>query len=313
MRVWGSRLEFVVRLMLILTFLEDSLGTVTHFSEHSAQVMEQGCLISRFAVTHPGFAYVVAAIALGIGLLAQVIGALCVLLLVHPDTATKALMGWTVVQPFLYGQLSNFELVAESLSLVGGLLMLSGHLVSRDDPHHPHGNGARLQLLGRLLLPTIYLYYAGQFLFSAFTLDKTNSFVIFVESLSIFVITVALLIGLVMSSMPVATGLKSRVVALLLALFNLVFVFYHHPFFRMVRFQGGEWKYTESNMMIPNVVLPNDVMPNEFDPEQIYMLHRYYFFMGLSTSGALLLLAQFGPGEIAVQKDEVILPTVAQD
>ena len=47
----------------------------------------------------------------------------------------------------------------------------------------------------------------------------------------------------------------------------------------------------------------------------IFDLHRYYFFQGLSTSGALLLLAQFGPGKIAVEENEVILPVMqrAQD
>ena len=39
-------------------------------------------------------------------------------------------------------------------------------------------------------------------------------------------------------------------------------------------------------------------------------LHRYYFFQGLSTTGALLLLAQYGPGELAVQEDEVLLGDV---
>ena len=43
------------------------------------------------------------------------------------------------------------------------------------------------------------------------------------------------------------------------------------------------------------------------------MTHTH-LFQGLSTSGALLLLAQFGPGEIAVEEDEVLLvPTVEQD
>ncbi len=309
MRVWGPRLEFVVRLMLISTFLEDSLSTATHFSEHTKQVSEQGYLLWRLAATYPGFVRFVATVTLGIGLLAKSVGSLCLLMLIQPDNATKALIGWTIAQPLLYAQLSNLEFVAESLSLVGGLLMLRAHLVPEDQD----GKGSRVQLLGRFLLPTMYLFYAGKFMSSAFTLDQTNSIANFVASLSMFIIYIALLIGLMIGSMLVATGLRSRVVALLLALVNLGFVFYNHPFFRMIRFQGGEWKYAEDNMSIPNAVLTSDVMPNEVDPQMIYMLHRYYFFMGLSTSGALLLLAQFGPGEIAVQKDEIILPTRAQD
>ena len=110
----------------------------------------------------------------------------------------------------------------------------------------------------------------------------------------------------------VAAGLRSRVVALLLGLLNLSYVFYQHPFFLYVWLEGGEWKYDE-DMPWPNVSLPDGVSPVDFSMAQILDLHRYYFFLGLSTSGALLLLAQFGPGEIAVQTDELILPVRAQD
>ena len=48
----------------------------------------------------------------------------------------------------------------------------------------------------------------------------------------------------------------------------------------------------------------------DFEPWLMLDLHRYYFFHGLSTSGALLLLAQFGPGKIAVEEDEVLLGDV---
>lgn len=310
-RLWGPRLEFVVRLMLVSTFLEDSLSTVTQFTKHITQVGEQGYPLKWFMSTSPGFVSVAAAIALGIGVLAQLIGSICLLLLVHTDGATKALIGWVIAQPLLYAQLSNFEFVAESLSLVGGLLMLRAHLVF-DQARTNIGN--RMQLLGRLLLPMMYLYYTGQFLFSAFTLDETNSVFSFFSSLSMFVVNVILLISLVIGSMLVAAGLKSRVIALLLATFNLGFVFYQHPFFNMIRIKDGEWKYIEENMTMPHVVLTtDDILSSDFDEEQIYYLHRYYFFLGLSTSGALLLLAQFGPGKIAVQKDEIILPTRAQD
>eukprot|EP00593_Proboscia_inermis_P003129 CAMPEP_0171296842 /NCGR_PEP_ID=MMETSP0816-20121228/5577_1 /TAXON_ID=420281 /ORGANISM="Proboscia inermis, Strain CCAP1064/1" /LENGTH=39 /DNA_ID= /DNA_START= /DNA_END= /DNA_ORIENTATION= len=39
-------------------------------------------------------------------------------------------------------------------------------------------------------------------------------------------------------------------------------------------------------MSFPNVALPTDVGLSDFEPEQIYNLHWYYFFLGLSTSGA---------------------------
>ena len=58
---------------------------------------------------------------------------------------------------------------------------------------------------------------------------------------------------------------------------------------------------------MPHVALRDEQQPTS---EEIFELHRYYFFQGLSTSGALLLLAQFGPGEIAVEEDEVLLGDV---
>lgn len=308
MRVWGPRFEFVVRLMLVATFLEDSFRTVTHFSGLTNQLAEQGCL-KWLLEKSPNLASVIAFVALGIGLLAQLLGSIWLLALIRPDGATMALIGWAIAQPVLYDQLSNFELVSESLSLVGGLLMLRAHLVFGQARY---GCGARTQLLGRLLLPSMYLYHAGLFLFSAITLDETNSLATYVSSLSVFVVSTAVLIGLVIGSALVAAGLKSRIIALLLALVNLGFVFYQHPFFRFVWLEDGEWKYDVDNMSFPDVALPTDINPSDFDPGQIFDLHRYYFFLGLSISGALLLLAQYGPGEIAVQKDEVLLPVVAR-
>lgn len=184
--------------------------------------------------------------------------------------------------------------------------MVRAHLVSEGAYR-----SAMTQLLGRLLLPTMYIYQAGLFLFSALTLDETNNFVAWILSLSMFVVNMAVLVGLVIGSILVAAGLKSRAIAFLLALVNLGFVFYNHPFFRFIWYKDGEWKY-EDNMSIPNVALPKDVSSYGLTDEVLYNLHRYYFFLGLSTSGALLLLAQFGPGEIAMQKNEALLPVVAR-
>jgi uncharacterized membrane protein YphA (DoxX/SURF4 family) len=303
MRLWGPRLEFLVRLMIVSNFFEDSLSTLTHFSEHATQVGEQGYVLKWFAGTYPGFAQVIATLALAIGVLAQLCGSVCLLALVQPDIATKVLIGWVIAQPLLYAQLTNFEFVAESLSILGGLLMLRAHLVF---DRARNSGGTRVQLVGRLLLPAMYMYYMGQFLCSAITLDETNGFVSYISSLSMFIINGVLLVGLLIGSALVAAGLKSRVMAMLLAILNLVFVFYQHPFFNMIKLEGGHWKYIEDNMSsMPHVVLPSDVLPNDLDPEQIYNLHRYYFYMGISTPGALLVLAQFRPGEKAIKRQDV--------
>mmetsp|Transcript_47263 Transcript_47263/g.52837 ORF Transcript_47263/g.52837 Transcript_47263/m.52837 type:complete len:383 (-) Transcript_47263:243-1391(-) len=307
LRSLGPRIAFIVRLMLVATFLDDSLHTVMHFSESSRQVAE--------AILSP---QLVAAITLGIGLLAQSIGSIFLLVAPHlrPDAATAAVLGWAIAQPVLYAQLSNADFVAESLSLIGGLLLLRAHLL--DD-----STRAKTQLLGRLLLPSSYLYFAGHYLFSVLvTYDETTDLAMYIASLSKFVVTIGLLVGLGISAMLVAAGLKSRLVAFLLALVNLGIVCYLHPFFRFVRLGKDDdgawkWKYDEDslyNQYTMPIALQSDAAPGDFviDPQVIYDLHRYYFFLGFSTSGALLLLAQFGPGKIAIQKNEVLLPVVAR-
>ena len=304
MRMWGPRLEFFVRLMLVATFLDDSIRTMMEFPQLSTQIAQQGCL--RWMVSGaPQLAQFFAAIFLGVGLLAELGGSLCLLFLTYPNAATLALIGWTIVQPVMFAQLSNFMMLAESLSLLGGLLMLRTHLVY--DPFN-----VQIQLAGRILLPVTYLYYAGLFLFSALTLDETNSYAAFMSSLSEFVLDIFVLVGLVIGSTLIAFGLKSRLVALTLAILNLCFVMYRHPFFRYIWIENGEWKYDEDNMPLPHVSLGEDVTAFDFDAKEIYDLHKYYFFLGLSTSGALLLLTQLGPGEIAAESDEVILPAMTR-
>lgn len=293
--------------MLVATFFDDSFGTVTQFSGHAQQIMEQGCLRGLEDASSILFASIVATVLLLVGLLAQFLGSLCLLTLIQPNAATNAVIVWAISQPVLYGQLSNYEFVAESLSLVGGLVMLRAHLVF---DQARFGAGARTQLIGRLLLPAMYLYYAGNYLFSAITLDETSNLAMYISSLSIFVVNMLVLVALVFGSALVATGLKSRLVAFCLAIVNLCFVFYQHPFFLYIKREAGEWRVDEDNMPMPNVTLPKDVNAFDFDPWQIYDLQRYYFFLGLSVSGALFLLAQVGPGEIAAQRDEVLIPDV---
>ena len=323
LRVWGPRVEFVVRLILVATFLDDSVRTVRHFSAHTEQVGVEGYL-KPLAETSPELVRAIAMVALGVGLLAQSIGSLCLLALFKPDGATMALMGWAIAQPVLYAQLANIEFVAESLSLVGGLLILRAHLseqAKREYRRVPSGGGelngteeaasaseasiARTQLLGRLLLLAVYLYHA-LLLFGRLLPDLF-------ESLSRLVIDSVVLAGLVAGCALVAAGLRSRTVALTLALVNLGYVCYRHPFFRSVwpaLAPASTYDAAAIQRSMPHVALPKDVSANDLEAWLIFDLHRYYFFQGLSTSGALLLLAQFGPGEMAVEEDEILLADV---
>lgn len=309
-RNWASRVDTVIRIMLVATYLDDSIRTATEFSQITSQVKDGW--LSSLSTTSPELSSVIATVAVSSGLVAQVVGSLFLIAKQSPNVATIALISWTIIQPILYSQLSNLEFVAQSLSLIGGLLLLRAHLVFEQSRE---GMGALTQLLGRLLVPALYLYYSGLFLKSAFSLDETENITNYISSLSGFVFNLLALAGLVFGSSLVYFGLKSRLVALILALLNLGFVFYKYPFFCFVWRENGQWVYDEDNMSMPHVALPTDV---DFGSPEfyalVYDLHRYYFFQGLSTSGALLLLARIGPGEIAIQKSEILIPTArAQD
>jgi uncharacterized membrane protein YphA (DoxX/SURF4 family) len=300
--VYAPYLEWVVRLMLVSCFLDDSIRTATQVPQPAEQVRAEGVLPSKGA----------ADVALGLGLLAQWAGSACLLRVRQTpglaNFATKALISWSVLQPALYGQLANFEFVADSLSVTGGLVLLRAHLAGGDRV----GVGPRAQLFGRLLVPVPYVYYGGKLLVSALDLEETGSAAGYVASLGEFVVSTLLFAAMVAGVALVAAGLKSRLVALAAAVANLAFAFYLHPFFRYVWREDGKWKYDE-NMPMPDVTLPDGVGIADFELWEIYDLHRYYFFLGVASSGALFLLAQVGPGDIALQADEQILPTRAQD
>lgn len=297
-------LQFIVRLMLVSSFLDDSFHTATHLHDHTLEVSSQGCF-SWLGPSAPIFS----TIFLLLGLLSQFLGSFCLLCLKKITSATNALITWVIVQPILYGQLSNFEFVAESLSLVGGLLLLKAHLVKGTGNPYEQENetNERTKLVGRMLLPAMYVFYAGQFLHSSLIEEETSSIATYIASLSTFVFTLGVIAGIIAGSLLVGVGLKSRKIALMLAFLNIGFVFYYHPFFTYISRSDGSWKYSLS-MPMPNVALPSGVKFGDFKEEQIYEIHRYYFWLGCSTSGALGLLAIYGPGDLAWQKHEHILP-----
>lgn len=283
MKTWQPRLEFIIRLMLVATFMDDSFHTMLDLPEHIQKVN---------------------AFALVAGILAQVCGSICIVGSCYIDWSTKALIAWVLVQPLLYKQVSNFDLITESCSLVGGLLLLRSHMVQ-------DSWASGTQLVGRLLLPTMYLYDVGCYFTEAEEIDQTNSYMVFLSNLSLFMFYVVMIVGLLIGASLVAIGLKSRIVALLLSIFSLGFTCYQHPFWTYIYRSDGEWKY-KRGMPLPNFAVTKDMSQYDVDPSLIYELHRYYFFLGISTTAGLLLLTVNGPGKVAVQNDEALLPQVGR-
>lgn len=263
LRMWGPYLDFLLRLLLLATFIDDSVHTALNFSQHEKTV-------------NP---YV-----LFFGICAQILGTAFLLALYYPKWSVRALIVWLVVQPVLYKQLSNFDFLADSITLMGGLLLLESYLLHTPMTH----------LFGRMLLPSMYIYHAGYYLLSLehFHFNNALKFIV--------LLTVCVL---------VIIGLRSRRLALMLGFANFGFVFYQHAFFRMIYLEGGEWKYDPTHMSIPNnVVLQEGYSTSDFDLEEVYNVHRYYFFLGLSVSGSLFTLASIGPGDIALETNELLLP-----
>lgn len=309
-RSWGPKFAFVARCMLVATFFDDSIHTILTFSAHARQIAEQGAL--RFISSSSyddssGLAGLLAAVVLAVGVVVGLASPSCLLAESQTDVATWTLAAWTALQPVLYAQTTNAEFVAESLSLVGGLLLLRAHLLSSEPT----------RLVGRLLLPAAYVHRAYAYGSRAVELDVTTGVVDYLASLSVFLLHAAGLVLAAVACALVAAGLRSRAVALALAVLNLGSVALRHPFLTYLSLKGGRWVYDEERLFasLPHVALPTDMRRMDLEPQQIYDLHRYYFFLGLSISGALLTLVTFGPGRTALQSNELVLPIInrAQD
>lgn len=258
----------------------------------------------------------------------------------------KLLAVWCALHPLVYGQLFNIEFVAESCSVLGGLFILhallqlraaslsASHREEDEDKDEDSGDGEeeeeeaadgsdfvvveggqellqrkrghgtaealmlllaqraadRQQLVGRLLLPSLWSYHAvSQAIENLMDLEHQHghsALMYFCDGLAGFAISIA--VG------SIIIGLRSRLCSLSLALLNFCFAAWEHPF------RGEAVPYVEG------------MDANSVSKEELADIHRYLFFQGLSTTGALLLLAMHGPGELAAGGEEQLLPVAVQ-
>ena len=131
---------------------------------------------------------------------------------------------------------------------------------------------ARTQLVGRLLLP-VYLYHVGLILRGNLADARRRTD----RNLTMWIVDTSVLLLLLVGCSLVAAGLRSRTVALSLAVLNLAFVVYQHPFFTLVWREGGAWKFDEAELRrsMPHVELPDDVSENDMTSWMVVDLHRY--------------------------------------
>lgn len=121
------------------------------------------------------------------------------------------------------------ELVSESLSILGGMILLYVHAQTKHEQSEYDSCNSVASCIGRLLLPAAYLYQAIQLLYSAKRLDETSSIFSYISSLSTFLLNIIALVATLIGCSLVAIGLKSRFIAILFACINLFLVCHRHP------------------------------------------------------------------------------------
>jgi len=168
------RLQTAAKLLIITTFVEDSLRVLTTFS-----VQQQSMEIAGWR--SPALHTLLPLLSLAV----QSVAALLVVLPSssrRPEVGCYLLLVWCAWHPFMYGQQRNWEFVLETATIMGGLLVLLSHfmmlrpgvtraggLLPRANDAAGAGGGAAaivhraalLQAFGRVMLVSIFVYIAA--------------------------------------------------------------------------------------------------------------------------------------------------------
>lgn len=291
-REWKHSVLQCILLLTVATFIDDSLRVVLNFDGHALIVVQLAAGLPPFQSYRRTTKEILAGrCALLLSIVIQATGCLCVLGGGAAPFGCELLILWCVAHPVFYGQWNHAEFLAETVSLIGGLLVLRGYL-------DKERSGARCRLAGRLLLPSLYAYHAA----SALSKNLRDEYHAAEHTWAMYAYDACLVAGLVAAVLAVCLGLRSRIVALALALLNLCVVFVEHPF----------WAYrgVTRRSQLPQAYWNSPIIGEigaGVAPDQYCDLHQYFFFQGVSTTGALLLLAYHGPGDHAVQSDENVV------
>jgi len=295
------RLQIAAKFLILGTFVDDSLRVLF---DYSGQISTMGSV---------GIGRPLAAILPAVFILTQGVSVGLILLEFHPEAGCTALLIWTGLHPFIYKQQKNLEFLLESVTIMGGLMvLLSSERKTRKD-HERNSCGSELgglllsandaaeekdllQLFGRCCISAVFLFYGGKMMH-----ERVQSF----SGLSMEDPTAAVFEGVLLVFLLVLTGLlvagmKSRWCALLLALIMGVSAMYKHPWYITM--------WSKSTFALDFVVGYEDVKVDAW----LYSDHqRYFFFQQLSTVGALLQLVVHGPGKYSMDEADGPVEVIA--
>eukprot|EP00908_Phaeocystis_cordata_P023374 Transcript_5802.p1 GENE.Transcript_5802~~Transcript_5802.p1 ORF type:complete len:328 (+),score=154.20 Transcript_5802:206-1189(+) len=297
------RLQVVARLLVVGTFADDSLRVAC---DYSGQVSTMGSV---------GFHAPLSSILPAVFILTQGISVFLIISELAPEPGCITLLLWTGLHPFIYKQESNLEFLLESITIMGGLMvLLSSERQNRkarerkvlpsaaptpEETAEEANKMNLLQLCGRVCISAVFLYYSGKMMHERVQ-GISKGLASQDENLVQAVFEGVLMVFLLLLTGFLVAGMKSRWCALLLALIMTLSAMYKHPWFITM--------WSKSTFALDFVVGYEDTYVDAW----LYSDHqRYFFFQQLSTVGALLQLVVHGPGQYSMDESDGPVQVIA--
>ena len=211
------RLQVAARFLVVGTFADDSIRVTF---DYSGQVLTMQSV---------GFGLAIASILPAVFIMTQGVSVFLIVSEIAPEPGCLALLVWTGLHPFIYKQESNLEFLLESVTIMGGLMvLLSSERQNRKakqrkeqpsqmiDPGETAEEANKmnlLQLCGRICISAVFLYYGGKMMH-----ERVQSFSLGDENFFLAAFEGVLMVFLLLITGFLVAGMKSRWCALLLAL-----------------------------------------------------------------------------------------------
>ena len=281
------RLQLIARGLVVMTFIDDALRVITDYNGQVTTM--RGVRWGK----HFGGVYFWSHLIPVLCVLAQASGATMVLAELRPQAGCLILIAFSALHPFLYQQQGNLEFLLESVTIIGGLLILLSSdrakararakllLAEREEEEQQKD---RLLLAGRVCVSAVFVHYVAKMIYERSSKhdDPLDAAVD-----GVLLILLAVITGLIV------VGIKSRWCAALLALIMALSALYKHPWFITM--------WSKESFKLDFVVGYESVDVSAW----LYSDHqRYFFFQQLSTVGALMQLAVHGPGKYSLDEAE---------